>query len=237
MIYETHKADITFQKTFHTLAFDVVKSGVEILREVSKRIGPRYYIRTEDMSVHGGTNLSDVRVNVVMFNGAGELQVTPERLFLRFSNIRGEDDLKIIKDVVLLAEDSIKSTIPNVAFKEDVIQLAAHLRLVDKSVSAGAVLDNLCSGSAMMSRLSASRFGASEIHFSPKSDIENNKELWRVTYELARSVFGSEFVFLSGMATYVEGGAQTSIEQKFSHAEKITDQFLKGLGLETDEIE
>ena len=236
MLYETHKVDITFQKTFQALAFDVIGSGVNILREISQRIGPRYFIRTEDLSIHGGTNLSEVRVRAALFSGAGEIQVTPERLFLKFTNVRADrssEDLKIIKDVALLAEEVVKSTIPNLHFREDVIQFTAYIKLKEKNETAAALLNGLAKGSNASSRLKAPELGGSNIHFGLKTELENVKDKWNITYEMTRSVLGEDVIFLSGVATFLEGGAWSSIEEKFSHTEKTTDAFLSSVGLES----
>lgn len=237
MLYKVQQAEVIFQKTFQSLAFDVARLGIEILREISQRIGPRYSIRTEDMSVYGGANLSEVRVSVLLFRGSGDLQVTPERLFLKFTNVRGEEDFKIIRDIALLAEGIVKSTIPNIAFKEDVIQIATFINLIEKSMDGPALLNSFAEGSAAASRLSTSALGATGIHFELKTEIENVKDKWKVTYEINRSILGPETLFLTSIATYEEGGTISSIGEKFSHADESAEQFLGSLGLHKEEVE
>jgi hypothetical protein len=216
------------------LAFDVARLGIEILREISKRIGSRYTIRTEDMSIYGGTNLSEVQIRVLLFRGSVDLQVTPERLFLKFTNIRTSEDIKIIKDITLLAEDVINSSIPNIAFKEDVIQIMTYIKLAKESTNGPALLNSLAEGSLAASSLSTSAFAATGIYFGLKSEIENVDDKWNITYDINRSILGPESLFLTGVATYAEDGVVSSIEQKFSHAEKTTDQFLGRLGIKIE---
>lgn len=237
MIYETRRADISFQKTFRTLAFDVVgPTGIEILRALFSQISPRYFIRTEDMFAHGGTSLSDVHIRLLLFNGSAEIQVAPERLYLKFNNVRGPEDIVIIRDVVSLAEEALRSCLPNTTFREDVIQLAEHIAMVDKdSKGAARVLDSFTAGSLAASKLAAATFGATNVHFGLKSEIENLNEKWAINFDLTRSSLGPETLFLTGMATYTEGGSIASIDQKFSHAEKTVATFLASLGLQSRE--
>ena len=237
MIYEIRRADISFQKTFRTLAFDVVgPTGIEILRALFNQITPRYFIRTEDMFAHGGTSLSEVRVRLLLFNGSGEIQVTPERLHLKFNNVRVPEDIAIARDVVSLAEEALRSCLPNTTFREDVIQLTAHIAVVDKdSKGAAHILDSFSAGSLATSKLTAASFGATNVHFGLKSEIENLDQKWAINFDLTRSLLGPEALFLTGMATYTEGGTIASIDQKFAHAEKTVNTFLANLGLQSRE--
>ncbi|HLQ26266.1 MAG TPA: hypothetical protein VK138_10355 [Acidiferrobacterales bacterium] len=233
MLYKTTRLDVSYQASFRSLAFDLVAPGkaATILKEVFDRINPRYAIRTSDMKVFFGVSMAEFRVNIVLFNGLGELDLNPERLLISFTNVKGQEDIKIIKDVVTLAMEAFKVVLPNVPMREDLVRFSAFIEL--SKGKALNFLQDLMRGSAVLEHLKSNKFEGSSISFGLKSEVEDREKRWSSVIDMGKTTW-PEVLLLTGTSIYQDGGPIKSAQEKIEHSEKIANTFLESIGLKSE---
>jgi len=128
--------ELTYDAEFSVPPFDLPRRDTDLLKSLHQFIHPRFPIRTADMHVFGGTTLSDVCVRVTLFGGNGTIDVTADRLSTRFTGLRQHQDLDICNQCIALAEQALRSTLPDVVIGLVSIRPMLTLRLGDEPMDA-----------------------------------------------------------------------------------------------------
>lgn len=233
MHFQVRSFDVAYEAIFSTPAFLLAGDGVAAFRSFHKEIRPRFVIKTEDMRLHGGTSLADIRMQITLFNGLGEVELTAERLSASFKNAAGRDDYRTVIDCITLCIVALAKWWPEVALKEERLRSTVFLK-VGNETDGARFLDDIMARENSAS-LTAREFGGSKILFEPKCEIQNSEQKWTATLHLFRSIVENDVLILSSSGTYGRDGEYSSIDQKTNHLEKVITMYLERMGLKADE--
>lgn len=226
MFYQMKWLDVSYKASFRDPLFELARGNVEVLKIFHRRLTPHYLIRSSDMLAMGGNALSDCRTQITLFGGNGVLEITPDKFSASFTNAI-QKDTETIKDCITSGLAAMAEWSPDVAYREEVVELTAFLSLKGTDTRDN-FLHNLI-GSKMMFR--ADDFGAPKIHSGLKAEFENSGDKWIVGFNVYRSWVDSETLIVNCNATYQEGGALATFEDKATHVDKIFANFLAKIGL------
>lgn len=228
MFYQTSWLNISYEASFRNPVFELARENVEVLKIFHRHLTPRYSVSSSDMQALGGNALSDLKARITLFRGNGVLEITADKFSAIFTNAVGQQDIETIKYCVGSGLAAIAEWSPDLAYREEVIRLTAFLNLKGEADARDNFLHNLI-GSKMMFR--ADDFGASKVHSGLKVEFENSGDKWIVGFDVSRSWANSDMLIVNCNATYQEGGALTTFDDKATHAGKMVADFLAKIEL------
>ncbi len=127
--------EMVYEAGFSAPLFDLPGRNTELMRSLYQLIHPRFQLRIADLHAFGGNALSDVCVRVTMFGGNGTIEVTAERLSIRFNALKSQHQTVICSECIALAEHALKEALPDAVIATAGIRSTLSLRLGDGSVA------------------------------------------------------------------------------------------------------
>ena len=182
------------------------------------------------MHVFGGTTLSDVCVRVTLFGGNGTIDVTADRLSTRFTGLRQHQDLEICNQCIALAEQALRSTLPDVEIGLVSIRPMLTLRLGDESTDAREYLRAVVRPAVDMD---LDGLGAAALHPCVNLEVQNDDERWRAVLHAYPSGVDRSSVVVACSIIYTESPDPRSSEERNDRLWRLIAGLLRGLDLET----
>ena len=223
------RADLTYEAIFSTLSFDLPGLGAELLKSLYENINPQFPITAADMRVLGGSSLSDVRVQVDMFNGLGLIDVTADKLSMNFRSLQNDGDLTICKNCISLSEQAVRSALPNLQVDAVALRPTLFLALDRKVESASSHIAQVVGSAA---QFNLDEFGNPAQYPGVNLEVENTEEDWNAIFNAYRDRGDQSSLIVSCHALYREDGIIRGLEERASHLERLIRAFLSGIGLE-----
>ena len=223
------RADLTYEAIFSALSFDLPGLGAALLKSLYENINPQFAVTAADMRVLGGSSLSDVRVQVDMFNGLGLIDVTTEKLSMNFRNLQNDGDLATCKSCISLSEQAVRKTLPNLQVDAVVLRPTLFLELDRKVESASSHIAQVTGSTA---QFNLDEFGNPAQHPGVNLEVENTEENWNAVFNAYRDRGEQSSLIVSCYALYREDGVIRGLEERASHLQRLIRAFLSGIGLE-----
>lgn len=223
------QADLTYEANFSVPSFDLPGLGTALLRSLYEHINPLSPINTADMHVLGGSSLSDVRVQVAVFNGHGLIDVRPDGLSINFRGLQDPGHFATCMNCISLSEEATRRTLPD--FEVDAVALrpTLFLELDDKTKRASS---HLATVTGAVAPLDLEEFGNPAQHPGMNLEIENTEQGWNAIFNAYRDSREEASLIVSCYARYSEHGAIRGLEQRADHLERLLGTLLRGIGLE-----
>ena len=221
--------ELTYDAEFSVPPFDLPRRDTDLLRSLHQFIHPRFPIRTTDMHVFGGTTLSDVCVRVTLFGGNGTIDVTADRLSTHFTGLRQHQDLDICNQCIALAEQALRSTLPDVVIGLVSIRPMLTLRLGDESTDAREYLRAVVKPAVDMD---LGGLGAAALHPCVNLEVQNDDERWRAVLHAYPSGVDRSSVVVACSIIYTESPDPRSSEERNDRLWRLIAGLLRGLDLE-----
>ena len=219
--------DMAYEMEFSVPLFDLPVRNAELLGSLHRFIHPRFSLRMTDLHAFGGNALSDVSVRVTMFGGNGTIEVTAERLSVRFNILRNEQDIAICNECCALAGQALKRAFPEVVTTMITARSTRSLRLGDGSVVARDFLRQVVRPGVDMELV-----GLGNVALYPCINLEvrNEDEGWQAVLHAYgnavenSSIIASCWVTYSGFSEMHSGGYTDDQRQ-------LLEVLLQGLGI------
>jgi hypothetical protein len=227
---DLERMNVTYELEFATPSFDLPASSVTVLRALYEKVHPRYPMRTQQMQVLGGSLLSDVHVRATLFSGNADIDVSVDAMSLVFNNLTTKDDLEVCQDCILLSEEALQSSLPNVSVRAVAIKPTLFLKLGDGHENAS---DHLVRVMGSTMKLDQAEFGNAITHPGVNLEVENSEEGWSVIFHAFRNRTRTSSLILSCQASYGAEGKVRGLENRVAHLEQLLTVFLEYIGLET----
>lgn len=221
--------ELTYDADFSVPPFDLPRRDTDLLKSLHQFIHPRFPLRTTDMHAFGGTALSDVCVRVSMFGGNGTIDVTADRLSTRFIGLRQQQDLDICNQCIALAEQALRSTLPDVVIGLVTIRPMLALRLGDESTDAREYLTGVVKPAV---DLDLDGLGTAALHPCINLEVENDDERWRAVLHAYPSGLDRSSVVVACSIIYTESPEERSSEERNDRLWRLIAALLRGLDLE-----
>ena len=221
--------ELTYDADFSVPPFDLPARATDLLKSLHQFIHPRFPIRTPDMHVFGGTALSDVCVRVTLFGGNGTIDVTADRLSTRFTGLRQHQELDICNQCIALAEQPLRTTLPDVAIGLVSIRPTLTLRLGDESADAREYMRGVVKPAVHMD---LDGLGAAALHPCINLEVQNDDERWRAVLHAYPSGVERSSVVIACSIFYAESPDPSSREERNDRLWRLIAALLRGLDLE-----
>ena len=225
------RINLTYEVEFATPSFDLPTSNVNVLKAFYETIHPRFPINTPDMHVTGGNLLSDVHVRVTLFNGNGIIDVSVDKMFLAFNNLRTGIDLTICKECISMSEEALQKSLPTVSPRIIAIKPTVFLELQGGEQNASNYLSHL-PGSSIELDLSA--FGSAVQQPGVNLEVDNIQEKWNAVFNAFQDRTKTSSLILFCSAVYRADSTVRGLENLANHVEQLLKTFLDSISLETE---
>lgn len=121
------RVDVEHEAHFSAPLFDLADHSTEVLRCFHDEASSKYPIRSEDMWISKGVQLSEPRVGIDMFGGHGLIDVTVDRLSVSFKSVRNARQAAICRDCISLSESALRRGFPELAVSTAAFKLTLSL--------------------------------------------------------------------------------------------------------------
>ena len=177
------RAELTYEATFSTLSFELPGLGTTLLRSLHESINPRYPINTADMRVLGGNSLSDVHIQVTLFNGLGLIDVRPDGISMNFRGLQNPGDFATCVDCISLSEEATRGTVPDFEVGAVAFTPTLFLKLNDITKNSSVYLAEL---TGTMAHFDLGEFGSPTRHPGVNLELESTEQGWNVIFNAYR---------------------------------------------------
>ena len=221
--------ELAYEADFSVPLFDLPGRNTEVLRYFHRFIHPRFPLRTPDMQVMGGNALSDVCVRLTMFGGSGTIEVTADKLSMRFTDIRREQDVNICSECVALVEQALKSALPDLEMGIITIRPTLSLRLADGSIDARDYLKRVVKPGV---ELDLRELGTVALCPCINLEVENRAEGWRAVLHAYDNTVDTASIIVSGWIGYLHSPEDQIRAERVKRLRQLLTALLRGLDLE-----
>lgn len=223
------RIDLTYEAAFGAPTFDLPLRGSALLKSLYEAIHPRYPIPLTHMQIFGGNAMSDVRVRITLFNGNGSIDVTADKMFLNFSDVRGKDGIDICKDCILSSERALTKVLPELNVRFVTIRPTLLVNVGAEGDQEVGFLSDLRGDRAS---IDLSEFEGASQHKGVNLSIKNAKAGWSVIFHTFHNQAAVKSFVISCHAQYEEYGDIRGLENREHHLRMLLGKFTDGIGLE-----
>ena len=224
------RVDVEHEATFSVPFFDLADRRTEMLRCLHNEVSSKYRIRSEDMWISKGGQLSELQVGIDMFDRHGLIDVTADRLSVSFKSVRNEKQATICRDCISLSESALRNAFPELTVNTAAFKLTLFFQLNDNTTSASQHLSQVTE-SSFKGDLDA--FGSVRTLPRVNLDIDNDEEYWRAFFSAYGS--GRNPQLLNAYCRFFYDYEDTTIRRltdKLLHMERLVSAFFGGIGLD-----
>ena len=223
------RVGVEYEADFSAPLFDLADRSTEALRCFHDGFSSKYPIRSEDMWISKGEQLSEPRVGIDVFGGYGLVDVSVDRLSVSFKSLQNERQAGICRDCIALSERTLKEIFPDLTVSAAAFKLTLPLRLDETATSADQYLSRVTEPS-FKGDLDA--FGSMRAHSRVNLDLDNGEEGWRALFSAHGRAKDRLQLSVSCRLWYSKGAVTRSLEDKLLHTERLLSAFLSGIGLD-----
>ena len=228
--FQAKSLDIQYDVGFRTPFFGLARSNVEVLQALYEQFPPRYGIQSSDLQAVGGSVMSQLRATLTLFRGNGIIEVSSDKLHVKFSNATGKDDVAIIQDCIIHALTALSRFISESQFGPELIVVKAFLGIAGGTTERDKFLDRFhmpyVDGLAKSTNLIISP--------AIKFDIQNEAEKWNVNVELSRAWIDPEAIFLAVNGNFSTGASAQTLPRRADIIQGVMKQALEAVGLQSE---
>ena len=214
---------------FSAPLLDLAARSIEVLKCFHSEISSKYSIRSEDMWISKGVQLSEPRVGIDMFGGHGLIDVTVDRLSVGFKAVQNAKLAVICRNCISLSEAALRTVFSDLAVRTTVFKLTLILRLDDEAANANQHLSQV-TGPSFKGDLDA--FGSVCALPRVNLDLDNDEERWRAFF--SANGRGKDPLLLNASCRlwHYEDTAIRHLTDRLLHMERLLSAFLSGIGLD-----
>ena len=220
--------EMTYEADFSVPLLDLPQRNTDLLKSLYQFIHPRFPLRTTDMHAFGGNALSDVSVRVTMFGGSGTIDVTADRLSIRFTGLRQEQDVDICNECIALAEQALRNTLPEVVIGFVTIRPTLTLRLGDGSTDAREYLRRVVKPGV---DLDLAGLGSAALHPCINLEVTNEDERWRAVLHAYPNAPDKSTIVAACSIGYADFPEERSSAERNDRLLRLIEALLRGLDL------
>lgn len=220
---------VEHETNFSTPLFDLADRSTEVLRCFHDEISSKYPIRSEDMWISKGVQLSEPRVGIDLFGGHGLIDVTVDRLSVGFKAVQNARLAAICRNSIALSKSALRKVFPDLAVSTAAFKLTLSLRLDDEAANAN---QHLSQATEPSFKGDLGAFGSVRALPRVSLDLDNNEEHWRAFFSAYGSGQDPQQLNASCRLWYYEDTAIQRLTDKVLHMERLLAAFLGGIGLD-----
>ena len=221
--------EMTQEAEFSVPLFDLPGRNTEVLKALHRFIHPRFPLRSSDMQVLGGNALSDVRVQLTMFEGYATIGVTAEKLAGHFRGLRGDEHIGVCNECITLASRGLASAMPENRVSVVSSQAIFGLRLGDGSVDVRSYLKEVVNPGV---ELSLSSLDQTTVTPGINLEVHDANDGWKAVLHGYDNAASPSLITISIWLAYLESFDARPQEERTGRVIQLRTALLGGLGLE-----
>lgn len=228
------RADLRHEATFEAPLFDLSRHGPSLLQSLHKDvINAGSTIALDNMRLHTGASPSDVRVQVLMYSGNAEIEITATKCTVQFNNMSDVKFIGLAGYWIDKSWEAVERLFPETQASVVTIRPEVILELTE-GTGAEELLGRIVECDK---QYDWKRFGAVIEHPCMSLELENSKESWNVFLNLARDQSLSASILMSCLAIYGNPYCVDGNDNILSHLQKLMKAFLDQCGLSLEDID
>lgn len=230
VVAKTVLAEMRCTVEFSVPAFDLANRTIHVLSALYDRISRHYPIDLADMRVLAGSAVSDLAVNVTMFGGNADVQVSAKDMTLTFRHIKSEQDIDICAIIMSASEKAIADSLSTAEMSNRLLSCTLSLELGDGKANAREHVSHMA---ALDSRLAVGDICGGICQPLINLEAINQDAGWRATFYAAphREL---DSTLIAGCS--VEYDSTYTVETGVEHVHQLIDAFLDAAALEVDSL-
>lgn len=229
--YQALNVDFVYDAYFHVPIFDILKHQTDVIKCVYTALGERWYLPLNNIQVSGGSSMSDIKIKVILFNGSGVIEISPEKINATFKGIvrtKTNNDIPIIKDVIRMSLGSVLEIFPDAEIKTENFNVNADLIIQDEFDA----VKHLAKFDTFASDVSLESVGADEVRNSIRLEFINSEMGWRSSFALSHSLNQNADLYCNILSMFdYPSTVKMSIDSKISLIDNIADVVLRKLDI------
>ena len=229
MQFKTTEINATYEVTFSSRLFGIVTRRAELLQELEQKISPRFTVNSNDLRGYGGASLADMKVRVILFNGAGQIDITADTLTATFARAVSRDDLVTIKDCISLALDALSAWAPTCSVSSEVLKLTLTSELTDGQTTA----ELIASVVKVSHNFDPKEYGCASAHRGFRMEFDDLEQKRRVSFDLVRSWASPTGFLCIGNANYYGGTKFNNFAERLDFLSAGYARFLQDCDLKS----
>ena len=231
MITSLHSMDLAYDATFRSPAFDLPSSSTSLLKALYETLHPRFPLNARGMNVTGGNFLSDVHVRVTLFNGDGVIDVSANGLSFFFNMLRTDEDLASCQECIVLTEEALKKTLPDLQFTTIAIKPTLHLEMEGGEED---FATHLSRRSVSNPPLDLTAFGTAVQLPGVNVSVSNVAEGWDALFHAFVDRLNASSWTLIFQAIYQEDGTVRGLGSRVNHSKRLLRVFFDAIDLKLE---
>lgn len=128
--FAVRAAEWSYDAILRRPIFRLARDGAQILEAFYDALSPQVPLAPNSMSLCGGTTLSDIRLRVQLFGGAGSLELTADRFSSSFRTINSQSEIDLAIRCSSLGRQALERVIHRSDVRLDSFAIRGHLELV-----------------------------------------------------------------------------------------------------------
>ena len=227
------RAELIYEVTFSTLSFELPGFGTALLKAIHESFSPDFPINTDDMRVLGGNSLSDVHVQINLFDGFAMIDVRPDGISMNFRGLRNSGNFVTCMHCISLCETAARGTVPDFEVGVVAFRPTLFLDLADGTKNSSAYLAEY---TGTMKQFDLVEFGNPAQHPAVSLELEGEEQGWNLIFNAYRDRMEQASLVVSIYAVYREDGAIRGLKHRAAHLQRLTRTLLHGIGIQVPDF-
>jgi len=228
------RLDVLHELSFAQPAFALARNASETMQTFYETIAPRYPISAEHMVVNAANVLSELFIRIGLFANFAALELRVDKMTLRFPQVGNAEDVKIVKDAVILAYDALRKAVPDVRFAQASSSLSAWLALDGGPEAAQKLLHE---HAMPRSPIDPKQLGGQIASYTLRANVPNPSEKWDIQIVAEPSAIPQAHLFVLINSSFREGTSHHSIDEQISFIEHLVPKVFASLGIDLSQSE
>ena len=221
--------DMECEVGFSPPLFDLPDCDAAVLKSLCESLSVLFPIRSDDMHVSRGSQLSDAAVRIAMVRGHARLDLTADEFVMNLDRLPREGGVAIWRDCVSLGEQALERVFPNLSVGLVTIEPTLHLRLVDGEPTARDYLHQVA-GSGIGGDLSGTT--GTMMYPCVHCEVENESEGWEATFSVYPSRENKASLIVSCRTLYHENASIRGLGRRSARLCALLTALLAEVGLQ-----
>ena len=224
------RADTIYEVLFRRPFLDRTPDMQAPLQTVYDALSDHFAISIADILVNQSAVPSQTSVTYNLFDGAGSIDLRPDRWRGTFRQITSAKDAELVLQCLRTAGSAIEKISDRMSPLRSVVTVASWFKC---DISLDEVTALLSRYWIRENELKAGLLEAEVVRNDLNPTFTNKSEGWEAIFYVAPSRVAGAELFLNYIGTYQRGGRFNSIDQHVEHCRLMVGSMLKILGFES----
>lgn len=227
---------LRYVAAFERPAFELRDCTAVLMQSMHQRLSSRFDLATANLHSFEGDSVLNARIELGLFGGNGQIQISPNTLSFDFKNIRSKKDLDLCLECISLGRDAVQVSLPDVRIENFSVNLILENRVSDKTLSVHEYLSRMA-GEKIPMDLGEDIFKNASQHNRISTEVEGADAEWEAVFNVVRKRDDDLSMFVICEALYGGKGVYAKLEAQVDHLRRLVDAFLLSVEVHIQPLE